>query len=85
MTHVDSDLQKYQIQDYNKSLFTLSFIVGNQLRKYVEEFETFVNEIAETNYQQLKQKQKLMRQSLHKFKKHFEHNLTLISNKETQY
>ena len=56
-----ASLQKQQIQDYNKSLFTLQFIVSNQLRKYVEDHECFINELADVNYQQLKQKQKKIR------------------------
>mgnify|MGYP006117854535 CR=1 FL=1 len=38
-SQTSEEIQKYNLLDYNKALFTLSFVVGNQLRKYIEEFE----------------------------------------------
>ena len=58
---------------YNKALFTLSYLVSLQLRKYMELFTQIAN-MRPTDLQDpdiMLQKQQQIQKSLLKFKKHF--------------
>ena len=71
-------------RQYNKALFTLSYLVSMQLRKYMELF----NKLTKMRVQDLqdpdimKQKQEQIQKSLDKFKKHFTVNLDALNLKE---
>ena len=83
--HVDAyRAQSFANQQYNKALFTLSFLVSLQLRKYMELFTQISqmrpSDLADPNI--IAQKQEQINQTLVKFKKHFTQNLDSLHQKE---
>ena len=69
---------------YNKSLFTLSYLVSLQLRRYMDLVVSICNmRISDlTDPDILKQKQLQIGNSVSKFKKHFEKNLVDLNQRE---
>ena len=67
----------FMSQQYNKALFTLSYLVSLQLRKYMEMFNSItkmkVEDLQDPDIMRSKQEQ--IQASLDKFKKHFTKNL----------
>jgi len=69
---------------YNKALFTLSYLVSLQLRKYMELFTQIANMRAEDLQDPdiMLQKQQQIQKSVAKFKKHFKQNLKTLNDRE---